>query len=89
MICQEMREPQEREKRKQSVLFKGMHAGSSDPGPRLTSEQDQIGSINVLASLPGCDHCPVVFYHVLQSEGSCVNGLTVINGEPGTWAIIW
>ena len=24
----------------------------------LTSEQDQVGSINVLAPLPGCDHCP-------------------------------
>ena len=39
----------------------------------LTSEQDRIGSINVLAPLPGCDHCPVVFDYVFQSEVSCVS----------------
>ena len=39
----------------------------------LISEQDRIGSINMLAPLPGRDHCHVVFDCVFQSEGSCVS----------------
>ena len=41
----------------------------------LTSEQDRIGSIEVLAPLPGFDHCPVIFDYVFQSV-SCSDVVT-------------
>lgn len=35
----------------------------------LTSEPDRVGDIDILAPLPGCDHCPVLFQYVFETSG--------------------
>ena len=39
----------------------------------LTSEADRIGTMQVLAPFPGCDHCPTVFDYIFdsQSDAQC------------------
>ena len=34
----------------------------------LTSEEDRVGGILVMPPLPGCDHCPVLFDYVFETD---------------------
>ena len=39
----------------------------------LSSEHDRISAIEVEPPLPGCDHCPIVFHYVFQTDLSDVD----------------
>ena len=46
----------------------------------LTSELDRIGSLEVMAPLPGCDHCAISFDYIFSTSSSHVPSI----GHPAT-----
>ena len=40
----------------------------------LTSEEDRVGSLLVMPPLPGCDHCPVLFDYVFETDAPISSG---------------